>query len=412
MTTLIVKLPQQAATSATEFAYALSSDGVTVDRHSKAAANLLPHHNGSGDEVVAVAPARALSWHQVELPQGVSTSSTRLRAVLEGLLEERLLDDAENLHFALEPTIDPGLPFWVAVCDKAWLRASLSILEGAQCPVSRIVPEFIPGDALTPPSAIYLIGEPDQADLVIPDEGGVTILPVTTGALSLARSLGNLPAEAEVMAEPAVLELAEKHLQRRATLQTWPERALRAAQSSWDLAQFELANSGGKRALKRLSSGWVEFLQSPRWRAARWGAAVLVGANLIGLNAMAWREKSALNTKREAIRSVLTQTFPGVQVIVDAPVQMEREMSLLRQSGGDLSRRDLEVMLAAIGDTAPINRSISGIEFVAGEARFKGLGLSGEEASAMTTQLQARGFAGRLEGETLVMRPASPTGMP
>lgn len=74
------------------------------------------YHNGSGDEVVAVAPARALSWHQVELPQGVSTSSTRLRAVLEGLLEERLLDDAENLHFALEPTIDPGLPFWVAVC--------------------------------------------------------------------------------------------------------------------------------------------------------------------------------------------------------------------------------------------------------------------------------------------------------
>lgn len=406
MTTLIVKLPLQVATVATEFAYALSSDGVTVDRHSKAAANLLPHHNGSGDEVVAVVPARALSWHQVELPQGVSTNSTRLRAVLEGLLEERLLDDAENLHFALEPVADPGLPFWVAVCDKAWLRASLSALEGAQCPVSRIVPEFTPGDALTPPSVIYLIGEPDQADLVIPDESGVTLLPVTVGALSLARSLGNLPAEAEVMAEPAVLELAEKHLQRRATLQTWPERALRAAQSSWDLAQFDLANSGGKRALKRLSSGWVEFLQSPRWRAARWGVISLVAANLVGLNAWAWREKSALNSKRESIRTVLTQTFPGVQVIVDAPVQMEREMGLLRQAGGDLSKRDLEVMLAAIGEVAPINRTVSGIEFVAGEARFKGLGLSGEEASSVTTQLQARGFAGRLEGEALIVKPA------
>ena len=406
MTTLIVKLPQQAATAATEFAYALSSDGVTVDRHSRAAANLLPHHNGSGDEVVAVVPARALSWHQTELPQGVSTTSTRLRAVLEGLLEERLLDDAENLHFALEPEVDPGLPFWVAVCDKSWLRGCLSVLEGAQCAVSRIVPEFVPGDALTPPATIYLIGEPDQADLVIPDEGGVTILPVTVGALALARSLGNLPAEAEVMAEPAVLELAEKHLQRRAILQTWADRAMRAAQSSWDLAQFDLANSGGKRALKRLSSGWVEFLQSPRWRAARLGVVVLVAANLIGLNAWAWREKSALNAKRETVRYVLTQTFPGVQVIVDAPVQMEREMGLLRQAGGDLSRRDLEVMLAAIGDVAPINRTLSGIEFVAGEGRFKGLGLSGEEASAVTTQLQARGFSGRLEGETLVIKTA------
>ena len=405
MTTLIVKLPLQVATAATEFAYALSSDGVTVDRHSRAVANLLPHHNGSGDEVVAVVPARALSWHQAELPQGVSTSSTRLRAVMEGLLEERLLDDADTLHFALEPVADQGLPFWVAVCDKAWLRASLSLLEAAQCPVSRIVPEFTPGDALTPPSSIYLIGEPDQADLVIPDEGGVTILPVTVGALSLARSLGNLPAEAEVMAEPAVLELAEKHLQRRATLQTWAERAMRAARSPWDLAQFDLANSGSKRALKRLSTGWVDFLQSPRWRAARWGVIVLVAANLIGLNAWAWREKMALNHKREAIRSVLTQTFPGVQVIVDAPVQMEREMGLLRRAGGDLSNRDLEIMLGAISNVAPINRTLAGIEFVAGEARFKGLGLSGEEASAVTAQLQTQGFAGRVEGETLVIKP-------
>ncbi|MEY4883549.1 MAG: putative ral secretion pathway protein component of type secretion system [Pseudomonadota bacterium] len=407
MTTLIVKLPLQMATTATEFAYVLSADRVTVDRNAKAPATLLPHHNGSGDDVVAVVPARALSWHQVELPQGVSPASPRLRAVLEGLLEERLLDEPDTLHFALEPVSDQGLPFWVAVCDRAWLRASLAVLEAAQVHVSRIVPEFTPGNALTPPTAIYLTGEPDEADLVIPDESGVTILPVTTGALALARNLGNLPAEAEVIAEPAVLDLAEKLMGRRATLQTGAERAVRASQSPWDLAQFEFANSGSKRALKRLATGWIEFLHSPRWRAARWGITVLIAANLIGINAWAWREKTALNTKREAIRSVLTQTFPGVQVVVDAPVQMEREMGLLRRSGGDASNRDLEVMLGALGNAAPINRSLSGIEFMTGEARFKGLALSAEEASAVATKLQMQGLAGRAEGETWVMKPGS-----
>jgi general secretion pathway protein L len=407
MTTLIIKLPLQVATAATEFAYALSADGVTVDRHASAPANLLPQNQGAGDEVVAVVPARALSWHTVQLPQGISMNSPRLRPVLIGLLEEHLLDDADNLHFALEPITDPALPFWVAVCDKAWLRASLSALEGAQCRVSRIVPEFVPGQAQKTPSMIYLLGEPETADLVIPDEGGVNILPISLGTVVLARSLGNLPDEAELMAEPAVLELAEQQLQRRATLQTWDQRAVRALQTNWDLAQFDLANSGGKRAMKRLSTGWVEFLQSPRWRAARWGALLLVVANLIGLNAWAWHEKTALDNKRQAVRSVLKQTFPGVRVVVDAPVQMEREMGLLRRSGGDLSRRDLEVMLAALSELAPINRTASGIEFAAGEARIRGLDLSSEEGSAVTAGLQARGFAGRIDGDVLVIKPVS-----
>ena len=48
-------------------------------------------------------PAAALSWHQVTLPQGSMSGAVRLRSVLNGLLEDRLLDDPESLHFALEP---------------------------------------------------------------------------------------------------------------------------------------------------------------------------------------------------------------------------------------------------------------------------------------------------------------------
>ncbi len=405
MTKLIIKLPTQVATATTEFAYALSTDGVSVDRHASAVANLLPPNSGAGDEVIAMVPARALSWHQAQLPQGISMTSPRLRPVLVGLLEEYLLDDADNLHFALEPIKEPALPFWVAVCDKAWLRTCLSTLESAKCQVSRIVPELVPGQAQMTPTTIYLLGEPDMADLVVPDEGGITIMPLSVGAVSLARNLGNLPPDADLMADPAVVEMAEQHLQRRATLQTWDQRAIRAIETNWDLAQFDLANSGGKRAMKRLSTGWSDFLQSPQWRAARWGSLMLVFANLVGLNAWALHEKNALASKRQAIRSVLTQTFPAVQTVVDAPVQMEREVAVLRRGGGELSPRDLEVLLGAVSELTPINRTVSHIEFAAGEVRFQGLGLNGEEGSAITTGLSSHGLIGRVDGDILIVKP-------
>ena len=67
-----------------------------------------------------------------------------LRAVLEGLLEDQLLDDPPALHFALAPGAANDGKTWVAVCDKAWLRSGLQALEAAGMAVARIVPERVP----------------------------------------------------------------------------------------------------------------------------------------------------------------------------------------------------------------------------------------------------------------------------
>ena len=50
----------------------------------------------------------------------------RVRAVLDGLLEEKLLDDPAQLHLALDDTAEAGQPSWVAACDKAWLQVWLT----------------------------------------------------------------------------------------------------------------------------------------------------------------------------------------------------------------------------------------------------------------------------------------------
>src|SRR4051812_42786250 len=105
MSSIFVLLPTRQVTASSEFEYLVSPDGRSMAAHASAPAALLPPPAGAGSEVVAIAPAAALSWHRVELPKGTGPRSPRLRAVLEGLLEDRLLDEPDQLHFALEPRL-------------------------------------------------------------------------------------------------------------------------------------------------------------------------------------------------------------------------------------------------------------------------------------------------------------------
>lgn len=396
MSSLIFLLPNTPVAAATEFAYLVSPDGRTVGDHASAPAALLPRPAGAGAEVVAIAPLSALSWHQVELPKGVTAASPRLRAVLEGLLEDRLLDEPESLHFALQPQARAGAPVWVAVCGRQWLRDAVQALETAGRPISRIVPEFAPEEPLT----LHAIGEPESATLVLAGSDGVLALPLAAPALAMLPPLSD---DARRVAEPAVAALAEQLLQHPVELQQAPHRWLQAAQSGWDLAQAEFASSNRARAAKRLASLWADVLRAPHWRPARWGAIVLVAANLAGLNAWAWKERSSLDAKRDSVRRVLTTTFPQVKLVVDAPLQMEKEVALLRQAAGATSGRDLEAMLGELAVVAPPQQPLSSIEYTGGELRVKGLASTPPEAAALAESLRSRGYAAQPRGDTLVL---------
>jgi general secretion pathway protein L len=145
------------------------------------------------------------------------------------------------------------------------------------------------------------------------------------------------------------------------------------------------------------------MLRSPQWRPARWGAIVLVAANLLGLNAWAWKERSSLAAKRESVRRVLTTTFPQVKLVVDAPLQMEKEVALLRQTAGATSNRDMEAMLGELAAVAPPQRPPTSIDYSAGELRVKGIASIPPDAAALAESLRARGYAAELRGDALVM---------
>ncbi len=403
MTTLIVTLSSEPADAAAVYDYLLTPDGSAITTQSRAPLSLLPQV-GSTAEVVALVGASKLSWHRVQLPKGslgrrflADAGAPRLRAVLEGLLEDQLLDETAQLHFALEPKPDADAPVWVAVCDRAWLRAALQALEQAGRPVSRIVPEFAP-DSLG--NELYVMGEPEQASLVFSNADGVCLWPMSKSSVGLLK----WPETQPVVAEPAVAALAEQLFGRSVSLQQIGQRRLQALRSSWDLAQFDMANSSAARRRKRVSELLGSLLSAPRWRAARFALLALLLVNLAGLNAWAWREQAALKSQRAAVGEILTRTFPQVRVVIDPVLQMSKEVAALQQASGAASARDMEVMMGAFSAQAPANTTPTALEFTTGELRLKGLKFKPEDVSAIAFKLKPQAYTASAEGDAVVIK--------
>lgn len=405
MSTLIVVLPLDTPGAATPLEYVLSADGRTVTSHAQAVAALLP----AARETVAVVPAQLLSWHRVELPKGSlsrgAAGTPRLRALLEGLLEDRLLDEPASLHFALETGAQAQAPAWVASCGRAWLRACLELLESARRPAARIVPEITPGE-----EQIQVIGAPEAPWLAYSGARGVSVLPLSAAALDWALAQTGAPDEAALLAEPPLVQQVEGLSRRQVALRSGAERWLLASASSWDLAQFDLTSSDRRRAMQTALRRFGAVARGRPWRAARWGLGLLVAAHLIGVNAWAWKESTQLADKRAAVRGVLTGSFPSVRVVVDAPTQMAREVDLLRQSAGAYSQRDLEAMLGALGTALPPDQSLQGIEFGNGEARLLGIATDPDATAALNGKLRAHGLVAQGDGDRLVLRPLPASG--
>ncbi len=380
-----------------EYSYVLANDANSLISSGTAPLSLLPQ----ADKTILVAPAQALSWHQIDLPK---VPKARLRAALDGLLEDRLLDDTSAMSFALSPDAPTGKAatgVWVVACDKAWLTGSIQAFEAAGCRVTQVVPEFWPAQ----PAVVCVTGSLEDAWLTRAAPDGVLTVPLPahgasgqTGSVSAL--LADFPSDAAVLAEPAVAALAEQSLARQVVLRQSAAGLLQSAQSSWELAQFEQRLSGDSEGIKRLRRAWQTFWQTSAWRPARWGLVAVLLANIVGLNAWAWQQQSALTAKRAQLGKLLTQTFPGVQVVVDAPLQMAKEMALLRQATGAISVQNFEAILSSFSTSAGVNINPTAIEFTANTVNFKGLKLADAELSMAKGKLKTLGYALSVEGDT------------
>ena len=396
--TLYVVLPLRPTAQGAGLRYVLTADGLTVQREGVAAISTLPQ----AELTVAVVPPAALSWHVLKIPP---VASARLRATLDGMLEDILLDDPALCALAVAAATHADGSRTVAAMDRAWLVEWLAQLEQGGRTVARVVPEYCPArDAGTP--RLVLAGTPYDAQTVLVDHSAVVQGPLSLAPALLAR-LSALGVEHGVWCDPALGHMAHDLLAETPRAADPAERLLAAGGNGWELAQFDLAISRRGRMVRKWSGMGRDVWGSPAWRVTRWGLAALVLVNLLGLNAWAWRLDAVAQAKREQIKTVFSQTFPRVKTIVDAPLQMERELAILRRAGGRLAARDMEAMLSALGQAMPANQTANAIDYSAGELTVSGLPLAVSGGAALNAKLANAGYSARLDGERLRLRAAT-----
>jgi general secretion pathway protein L len=377
----------------TTFEFVVSADGLGVSGSGQATASQLPPSSG---EVVAVVPWQVLSWHTVNLPPGVGQRSNM---VLESLLEEQLLQDPQDMHLVLSPTSGKALrnggTVLVLACAKAWLRQALAPLQAAGVRVQRLVPELQTSDA----PALHLLNDNGQLQALLCQADTLWRLPPQAAAAASVAPI----AHAAVWAEPSVAEHANRWSEQPAQLQTAQQRWLQAATSEWNLAQGEWAQNSRLRGQRWLQQAWRSLWHGPEWHSARRGLLGLVLVQLVGLNAWAWREQTALSQQQAALTHIFKDSFPKVTVVVDAPLQMQREVQALQQGAGLPQAADLDAMLQTLSAHWPDHTPPAKLDYRLGELR-----LTDVPANTLQTLSQVPwpelGYQFRMDGSQAVLR--------
>lgn len=391
-TTPVADVPR--ADGLREYDYALTPDGQQIIREGRATPGSLP----AADTVIAVVAECDISWRCVDLPR----AGRQMRAALAGKLEEVMLDDPDTVHFALEPDAVGGDTAWVAITSRQWLTDHLAQLEAAHIFIDRVAPLAWPDE---PARGHFFESGSDGVSLRWSHPDGVATLPLGGG---LARTFfpPGLVHAAQWTATPAVATMAERWLGTTVTVMTPSQRALAVVDSAWNLRQFDLApRARGVRALRLVTRA---LMRKP-WRPVRYGLAVLAVVHLLGLNLWAWHQNRQLRDRREAVAATLTTAFPQVHAILDAPVQMQKNLDLLRASAGSVGEQDLEALLAAAATAWPTDRPpLDALAFEPGKLTVSAQGWNQTQIDNFRNQLRSDGWQlDASEGKLTISRPSA-----
>ena len=366
---LVLSLPHSPKS---EVFFVQTSAKAMVTQSLQAPMSLLPQGE---DEVVGVLPWQRVSWHLIQVPHdavklllsaqnnflNASSYKSKAEQLLQGLLEEQLLDDLSALHWIGGKVLtasseDASLntaqaPLWVACCDKAWLQGVLSALEEHGLSVHRLVPEFEPSMQSV---HLYALDAPMGLEFVLTQSTGVMGFP----RLALSAFTAALSQPFQVHFEPSVSDQVSPLFEGGTQLQTRAQRLIEASQSSWDFARGEWGQSAFRRYPKLVQKAWQQFLNHKDWQLARLGLALLVLLNVLGLNAWTWHEQANLNAKKDELSTILKTTFSEVQVVVDPLAQMRRGLEALKQKTATPSRADFEHLLSAFSTLSAANPAL------------------------------------------------------
>jgi general secretion pathway protein L len=300
---------------------------------------------------IAVAPASAVNFVAVNLP---SVRANRLAKLLPLAVEEAVATPPEEVHAVVVDRVPTGTSR-VAVVNKDWFTAALDTLAAHGIRPARVIVEtelaaqLVATEAAHPWLVVRLAGGGfaclGDGEIIALDLGAdATDLPL---ALRLARSThrrrGEAPGEIVVFSSP---DASAPDLDRWGRLLEIPVRS----GGEW---RPEFIDGRALRASDLLRGGFAPKTHASGVSRSVRFAGITAGAVLAAHTLLTfgdwWRlaaEKRQLQTQME---TQFRQIFPDAQVVVDAPLQMQRGLGRLRREAGVPDASDFVPLLAAVG---------------------------------------------------------------
>lgn len=280
-----------------------------------------------GHECVAIVAADRVLSISAAIPPG---ARKRWQAALPFVAEEFTLADPEENHVVPGPDLANGRRM-LAVMDKSWLKRIVDAAHNAKLSLRRMVAEtFLPALA------------PDSWTVVWDGSGGF----VRTGAASgSAIDIGDngtapLALRLSIDAAPQLPQKIELRFTRDASgeqrsIPQWSDMQIPVlAGADWDWRREAIPGD----ALNLL---WGNFAPRakiqelwPKLRPAAYLLAVILALEMAGSNiewAMLANEKTQLNTE---MQRTFRTTFGDSVTLVNAPLQMQRNLAEIRHAAG------------------------------------------------------------------------------
>lgn len=297
----------------------LDDAGATVLAQGRAGSEALGEL-GSAQTVALLVPSAWIAWHLVQWPGG---RVARQAEALAGLLEEHLLQDPAQLHWAIGPQGPDGPgSAWAAAVRDADLAAAVAALETLGWTVQQLVAEAAP--CPTPRLWAHLLDGTPRVELACAH--GVFSAPLADAGPVCAWLLDDAT-PIQAWADPACYDLAREALpalpwQVMPNALVWRD----ALDSGVDLAQFHWRRRVGGGWRQRAARALRDVATAPAWAGARGGVGV---AALIGLGALplaAWQAQRAEQALRAETQRVARQALPGAPVVLDPVRQLQQAL--------------------------------------------------------------------------------------
>lgn len=295
----------------------LAGDGTLKDQGRGGLAEL----DVGGERPIVLVPGEEVLLCQAEVP---GHKRRLLAQAVPYALEEQLIEDVEDLHFALG--VVEGERVNVAVVSRARMDAWLAWLREAHIEVEQLVPDVL---ALPLPEDGWHLLRMERRLLLRTGAQSGMVMDVDTAELGLNALLREADPRPETLHLQDFTEAAEPLPDLNIPQREEPAAGLPVAvlATAFDGAQAINLLQGPYSRRERISRYWRP------WRVA---AALLLGVVLIQFASDLVQRQQLVAQKAELaehIDQIYRQTFPEARKVVNARLQMERALESLRGGG-------------------------------------------------------------------------------